>query len=200
MNRNRLVLIIFALCLFFTASCSTTTLKTVWKDKNYNGKKLKKILIIGMARKQTIRRLFEDEFVGQLKTRGVDAFASYTLIPSTEMLDKATVESKIKHLGVDAVLVTRLVESKKERAYAIPARTYHRGWYDYYYRSYEYNRQLDNYYEYEVLNLETNIYATQTGDLIWSGLSETFVQGTDKEEVEAFIKIIIKSLSDNQLI
>lgn len=185
--------------MFFTSSCSTTTLKTVWKDAKYK-KNLKEVLIIGVAKEQTIRRLFEDEFVGQLKARKVDAIASYTIIPSEGMLDKATVESKIKNLRVDAVLVTRLVESKKERAYAIPARTYRRGWYDYYSRSYEYNRQLDNYYEYEVVNLETNVYETQAGNLIWSGLSETFVQGTDQEEIKAFIKIILKSLSDNQLI
>jgi len=176
-------------------------LKTVWKDSKYQ-EKLKEVLIIGVAKEKTIRRLFEDEFVGLLKARGVDALASYTLIPSEGILDKATVESKIKNLGVDAVLVTRLVESKKERAYAVPART-HRGgggWYGYYNRSYEYNRQLDNYYEYEVVNLETNIYETHAGNLIWSGLSETFVQGTDQEEIKSFIKVIMKSLSDNQLI
>lgn len=200
MNRNWIVLSISAaLCLLFTASCSTTTLKTVWKDTKYQAK-LEEVLIIGVAKEKTVRRLFEDEFVGQLKARGVDALASYTLIPSEGMLDKATVESKIKNLGVDAVLVTRLLESKKERVGAVPARTYRRGWYDYYNRSYEYNRQLDNYYEYEVVNIETNIYETQAGNLIWSGLSETFVQGTDKEEIKAFIEIILKSLSDNQLI
>ena len=186
-------------CLLFTSSCSTTTLKTVWKDTKYQAK-LKEVLIIGIAKEKTIRRLFEDEFVGLFKARGVDALASYTLIPSEGMLDKATVESKIKNLGVDAVLVTRLVESKKERAYAVPARTYRGGWYGYYNRSYEYNRQLDNYYEYEVIYLETNIYETQSGNLIWSGLSETFVQSTDQEEIKAFIEVIIKSLSDNQLI
>jgi hypothetical protein len=187
-------------CLMFAVSCSTTTLNTVWKDDNYQGGKLKEIIIIGVARNQTIRRLFEDEFAKRLKDRGLEAFASYTVIPSEGMLDKVTVESKIKNLEVGAVLVTRLLESKKERAYAIPARTYRRGWYDYYYRSYEYNRQLNNYYEYEVVNLETNIYETQAGNLIWSGLSETFVQGTDQEEIRSFIEVIMKSLSDNQLI
>ena len=101
--------------LMFAVSCSTTTLKTVWKDDNYQGGKLKEVLIIGVAKNQTIRRLFEDEFASQLKDHRLEAIASYTIIPSEGMLDKSTVDSKVKTLGVDTVLVTSLVEKTKER-------------------------------------------------------------------------------------
>ena len=120
MTENRGILsIILAFCLLLTAFCSTTTMEYVWKDPNYQGGKLNKVLIIGVAREQANRILFENQFVEALQTHGTDAIASYTIIPSTENLDKATVESKIKTLAVEAVLVTKLVNVKKDRT---PAR------------------------------------------------------------------------------
>jgi hypothetical protein len=192
--------------LMFAVSCSTTTLKTVWKDDNYQGGKLKEVLIIGVAINQTMRRLFEDEFASQLKDHRLEAIASYTIIPSEGMLDKSTVDSKVKTLGVDTVLVTSLVEKTKERVSAPPSAHYRSGsryrsdWYNYYSNSYRTSHYVDNYYEYEVVNLETNIYDTKTGKLIWSGLSETYVQGKGEEDIKSFIKVIMKSLSDSQLI
>jgi hypothetical protein len=62
--------------------------------------------------------LFEDKFVEALKTYSTDAISSYTIIPSAEKLNKATVESKIETLQVDAVLVTKVVNAKQKRKYS----------------------------------------------------------------------------------
>lgn len=205
MKRKRgLFSIIAAAFLLVMTSCSATTLNTVWKDPNYQGGKLKKLLIIGVAKKQVLRRSFEDKFVAQLKAHGTDAISSYSVIPSDEKLDKVTVESKIKTLGVDAVLVTRLVNRKKEKEYipaaVPPAGPYHGGWYRGYERGYGYAVSPGYYTEYETVNLETNIYDTQAEKLIWSGSSDTVLGGSVEAEIESLIKLIMKSLSDNQLI
>jgi hypothetical protein len=200
MKRNWLLLgLLLSGYLLFAVSCSTTTLKTVWTDKNYQGGKLNKIFVVGVTKNPTVRRLFEDEFTAQLKAHGADAVAGYTVIPSEAMLDKAAVESKVKILEADAVLVTRLVETKKERVYAEPVR-YRSGWYNHYTSTYEVIRYQDNYYEYEVVSLETKLFETKTENLIWSGMSETYVEGTAEEVIKAFIQVIMKSLVDSQLI
>ncbi len=196
--------ILAAVYLFLTVSCASTSVKTVWKDQNYQGGKLKNVFIIGVAKNPTIRRLFEDTFVEQLKARGVDGFVSYRAIPSEGKLDDATVKSKIKGMGVDAVLVTRLVDATKQKVYAQPTyspRGYYggRGWYGYYSRTYA-APFPDNYYEYEVASLETNLYETKTEKMIWSGLTETYVEEKNEEVIKSFIKVIIKSLSDSELI
>ena len=190
--------IMAAVCWLVTTSCATTTLNAVWKDPNYQGGKLEKVLVVGVSKNSTRRRLFEDEFVAQLKARGTDAAASYTIIPTEEMSDKAAVESKIKTMEVSTILITRLVEKKKEKVYSSPApyppTYYYRGWYDYYSRSY------GSEYEYEVVSLETNLYETETGKLIWSAFSDTYVGTASEQEIKSFVEVIIKSLSDNQLI
>ena len=174
-----------AVTIFFLAmtSCSTTTLDSVWKDPHYQGGKLKRVVVIGVARKETSRRSFEDKFVTQLKTYGTDAISSYTILSPEEKLDKAAVEAKIKALGPGAVLVTRLDNIKKEKEYVTGVGT-----------------ALGYWEEYEVVSLETNIYNTQTEKLIWSSSIDTILEGSVEAAIESVIKVIIKSLSDNQLI
>jgi hypothetical protein len=200
MKRKRGIIgILVAICLMVVTSCLITTLDSVWKDPNYQGGKLNKVLVVGVAKRPTVRRLFEDKFIAELKVRGTDALSSYTIIPQEGMLDKATVESKVKTLGVDAVLVTRLVNRKKERTYT-PSTYHYGGWYGRYSRGYGYVTSPGYYTEYETVNLETNIYETQTDKLIWSALSDTVLGGSVEVEIESLVKVIIKSLSDNQLI
>ena len=186
-------------CFLVLASCSSTTLTAVWKDPSYQGGNLGKVLIVGVARNDAIRRLFEDEFTARLKARGTDASPSYRIIASTEMLDQDTVNARIESLGMDAVLITRFVNQKKETVYT-PGTYYSGGWYDWYSRGYGYVTSPGYYTEYEVIRLSTNVYETQTGKMIWSGLSDTVTGGSTEVEIKEVIDAIIKSLSSNQLI
>ena len=147
------------------------------------------------------RRLFEDKFVEALKTYSTDAISSYTIIPSAEKLNKATVESKIETLQIDAILVTKLVNAKQDRKYSTvinPARrpSGSGGTHATEYRFVE----QGTYYEYETVSLETNIYDTQTDKLIWSGWSDTILEDSVEVAIASLIKAIAKSLSDNKLI
>lgn len=198
--------ILGTLYLLFSAACSPTSMKTVWTDKNYHGEKLKKIFVIGASPNPTIRRVFEDEFVGQLKTRGTDAVASYSLIPSEEMLKKDTVESKIKAVHADAVIVTSLIDHKKHK---ISSSNYSRGWHPYYRSTYDAYPYRGATYEYDIFSLETNLYEVQNEKLIWSGLSDTQMASTPSDlskegslvkTIKQLIKTIVDRLSDSQLI
>ena len=192
-----------AIGLLLAASCSTTTMSAVWKDPEYQGGRLKKVLVIGVSKNDVIRRLFEDEFTAQLKTHGTDAYPSYRIIPSTQMLDEDTVNAKIENMGMDAVLVTRFVNSKKEAVYT-PGTPYYPayagGWYNWYSAGYGYVTSPGYFSEYEVISLSTNIYDTETGKMIWSGLSDTVTGGAAQTEIEGLIDVITKSLQKGGLI
>jgi len=188
-------------------------LNAVWKDPQYQGGKLKNVLVIGGSTNQVIRRIFEDEFTASLKTRGTNAVPSYNIFPDEKSLEKDTIESKSQDLGIDAMLIARVVDTKTKRELAqVPYSNYYRDtyfhdWPNRYSRFYSgpYPRRYDDnrsrrVSEYEVVNLETNIYDTQTGKLIWSMLSDTVVGGSSDLEISSIIEVIMKSLSENQLI
>jgi hypothetical protein len=192
-----------AVGLLLMASCSTTTMSAVWKDPDYRGGILKKVLVIGVARNDLIRRIFEDDFTARLKAHGTDAYPSYRIIPSTQMLDEDRVNAKIENMGMDAVLVTRFVNSKKEAVYT-PGTTYYPayagGWYNWYSSGYGYVTSPGYFSEYEVISLSTNIYDAETGKMIWSGLSDTVTGGAAQTEIEGLIDVITKSLQKDGLI
>jgi len=213
MNKKWLIFcMLAAIYMLFSASCSTTTMKIVWKNKNYQGEKLKKIFVIGVAENPTMRRVFEDEFAKQLKAHGTNAVSSYSLIPSKELIDRDTVESKMKIVGADAVIVTSLLDRKNRRIYDSNSLGYTRGWYrtySQYHEAVQYRESRGDYYEYEVVTLETNLYEIRNGKIIWSGLSETHLdsspsdvlnEGAVVNVIKTFIKTIVTHLSDSQFI
>jgi hypothetical protein len=211
-KKGKLISVTAALCLSVVASCSLTNLNAVWMDPQHQGGKLKNVLVVGGSTNQVVRRIFEDEFTARLKTRGTNAIPSYSIFPSENTLDKDAIESKSRELGIDSMLIARVVDTKTKRELTpTPYNNYYRGTYFYdwpnrYSRfhsgsvSARYYDDRRYYSEYEVVNLETNLYDTHTGKLIWSGLSDTVVGGSSDLEVSSIVEVIMKKLSENQLI
>lgn len=192
-------------CVILLTSCATTEIKSVWNDATYNGGPLIKVFVMGLAKDQTVKRLYEDEFVEQLKARGVQAFPSYSVIPQEKMGDENYVLEKIKGLGVDATLVTRLVDNKTIQTYYPPEMYYapaphYRGWNGYYRSSYNYMVGPGYTATEEAVVLETNIYSVQNNQLIWSALSETFMEGSSESLIYSLVQKLIKDMEAKDLL
>jgi len=205
---------LFALLLisaaFFSLSCATspsrsaTVMTDTWKDKAYQGKP-QKIMLIMAAKSPDTRNLFEDRFAGELQGRGNDAFQSYTIIPFEQLRDKEVVKSKIRSSGADTVLISRLVDTKTIESYRPGLITvvpfvlpdYYYGWWGYYnvvFADYGYTGDVT------VAYIETNLYDVKTEKLIWSGHSKTERTYGEQELITAFIQRMIKKLSSAGII
>ena len=189
MKRNlRLYCSIAAVSLFFITSCASTTLLSTWKDDSYQGN-IKEILIIGVAERPGIRRMFEREFSNQLTSHGITAYASNQILPSDEILDKSTIVSKITEMEIDAILITRLVDRRT-------VSTHSSDWFNHYTRSF--GRTFQD----EHVNLETHLYDAETEALVWSALSETVIMEGQStfDKIGTFIGVIVRRLSQDGLI
>lgn len=187
------------LSLSLLGSCtSTTSLTAVRRDPGYQGP-AKKIVVLVNARQQTERILAEDEFVKQLKAHQTDAVASHTFIPFDQMADRNVVAARVKGLGVDTTLTTRVVDRKiAEKRYA--EGTSLAG----------YNSTLAEYYgtlgtsryaiQDETVVLETTVYQTDGDKLVWSARSETWVAASDQELTTSFIALIVDKLASDKVI
>ena len=191
-------LVIFSLFVF--TSCATTTLTAVWRGESYKGP-VKKMAVIGVSKKPAIRNLFEDECVRELRARGTDAVASYTFLPFDQLANKEAVHSRISELGADAVLMTRLVDTKSVQTY-IPGQVYvmpgyYYGWGGYYGNVFA---TPGHTVQDEYAFLETNVYDVRSEQLIWSARSETWMADSDQETIRSFIGVIIARLSADKII
>lgn len=188
-------IIVFAALL---AGCSTTHIKSVWKDPSYVGHP-QKIMVVAVAKEPIYRRLFEDEFVLQLKARGTDAIASYSTLPDKSQDDQAAIAKMVQQLGADTVLVSRMVSKRIVRIEypdSFTHRPYYYGrWPDYYRRGYDLIYMPGYTTNYEYALVETNLYNSHDDKLIWAATTETGVENFNQAHIKPYIGTILKTMS-----
>ena len=203
-SKLNMLLVYLNISLFMITSCASTTLTHVWKDDGYEGR-ISNVLVMGVAKRPATKRFFEDEFVNQLQARGISAIASYKLFPSDGMIAKEDILAKANNRGIDSFIVTRLVDKQTVETYVPGTVQYappypHRRWHGYYADSYRAVYSPGYTVQDEVVILETNLYDAKSEGLIWSAMSETFIEGSKDTLVKGFIKKIIESLLEKNLI
>ena len=192
--------------------CSSTIVTGSWKDPNYSGQ-VKKVYIIGIAKQETTRRIFEDEFRKQLAPFGVTGIASYNDLPASEEVKKEAIEAKVRANGADSVLLARAIGKRTEevvnpgrissydygpRGYS-PA-PYYRNYGSYYARSRDITYQPATVSQFEVVTIEANLYNADTADLIWSAQLETVVEENLDKLLADFIETVTKDLKSKGLL
>jgi hypothetical protein len=178
-------------------ACASTRLTAVWKDPSYQSRPAK-IMVVGVAKNPVNRRLFEDEFVRQLKSSGTDAIASYTVLPDRQQDDQEAIAKKVAELRADTVLITRLVSKKIVQVY-VPGTAYYPPpyygrWPDYYGYGYRYMYTPGYIAEDEYAVIETNLYEAKSDKLIWAASSETGIGDTDQNLIQSYIGVMVKNM------
>jgi hypothetical protein len=188
-----------ALITLVVAACAATTLTNSWKSPDYKGPALKKLLVVGVSKQSVTRRTFEDGFVEQLKAAGVDAVASYTLIPQDGQATEAELTKAVKDAGADGTLITHLVRIDKTIQYT-PTAPIGMGYYG------GYAGAWGGYYDPAMVSqtdtvvVETSLFGVDESQLLWSGTSQTFAPTSMKENLPGFAKVIIGALKKEKLI
>ena len=181
------------------ASCATTKVTEAWKDEQFRGT-IRKAAVVGVFREPDTRKIFEDEFADRLRARGVEAVASHKFIPDAEMPDKDVVIGKIRNVGADTVVVTRILDTETVQT-IVPGRSYLVPQYYGYYGTYYTHIHEPGYIVQEgVTYAETNLYRIGDEKLIWSGRSRTELSATRYELIQAFVKAMLERLSADGLI
>ncbi len=193
--RNPLVYLITVASLF--TACATTELNSVWKDPAYQARPAK-IFVIGVARNPLNRRIFEDEFVSQIKARGTDAIASYTVLPDNQQDDREAIAAKVRELGADTILITRLVSKRIVQTY-VPGTAYYPppyygSWPNYYGYGYRYMYTPGYIAEDEYAVIETNLYEAKSDKLVWAASSETGISGSNQGVIQNYIGVMVKNM------
>ena len=199
LSKNLWLCLITWLCV----ACAPVKSVDVWKADGFAGQ-LDKVLIIAVTREDSVREQFENVLTNRLTDRGVIAIPSYTIIPkSDKKLDKAAVLDAVDETGVNQVLVARSIAKKEIRnhqhggMFFAPDAVYSDGWYTYYTGSMIYpEREYDTSY----FTVVTNLFEINNPKPVWSYLSQVKVEGSKQAGVEALLPMIIKQLTDSQLL
>jgi hypothetical protein len=180
------------------AGCAATSLTNQWKNPDATGAQVRKVLVVGVSDYPSIRRVFEDEFVAQLRGVGLAAEPSYRFIAHDGQVDAATLANAADEAGAQATLVTRLVRVEQVTDF-MPAPYWsawpwigYAGWYPAVGGGIVVGPTP---YQYNVVVAETSLYLQPAGKLLWSGMTRTVAPQDVGRDTQRFAKLIIDSLN-----
>jgi hypothetical protein len=187
--------IILALTLLALTACASSKPSVEWRSESFTGK-VDNILIIGVSENAERRYTFESTFVEVLAANKTRAIPSRNLLASSINLRRELVEKAIEGQQVGAVLITRVAGAREMETNSIPDSD----------RDYVYynivRRETSQAYpdEHKLFTLESRLYDTASGELIWSMLSETMADAKPKEIIENQIRLTTEALANSGLI
>jgi hypothetical protein len=188
------------------AACASTTIVEQWQSPGYAGGPFRRILVVGVTQDATVRRIFEDEFVRQLRERGTEAVASYTLIPEDGQADRPRLERAVQASRADGVILTRVlkVEKKTQVVPGTPAFPMYRDIYGYYgtgwggvWTGYASPPAV---FQYDEVKVETKLFQAGNAALVWAAQSEVFAPTDARKDSADFAARIIAALASRKLI
>jgi len=196
------------LLIFFFTGCSQTTVSGVWKKSDYTEKPFTSILVVGMTGEPNSKILWENVMADKLRQSGIKTVITTAgAFPDSKKPNEKEIMDYVNENGVEGVLVTRLVDTRKEKVYYPPIGGFYGGPYGYYNRfNHYYSHAYDTIYSpgytdtLTTVLLETNLYRSDTRELIWSMSSDTFEPRSINDLVDSASRKVLETLKKDQLI
>ncbi|HSD95124.1 MAG TPA: hypothetical protein VLA94_06825 [Syntrophales bacterium] len=187
-----------------TLSCASPMhLTDNWKSSAYTGPAYKNIMVVAMTKRIEMRQSVEDEFVRQLKSRGVEAAACHECIPDPDKVTREELINVSQGMGIEAYLIVRVLRLGTEvQSYQgqspspMAANTGRDSMVDMQWFGPEPSMGKRS----DVATLESRIYDGKTSNLVWRSTVDAVNPYGNEEQVPRFVSLIVKTLGDNKLI
>ena len=189
-RRIRLGIGIVAGAVLFACSCQSTRIADVWVSKEPHPGKFKRLMIVALAQTPGLRAQYENDFADKLANAHVLAVASINLVPDVKAIDRRTVEAWSVEYGLDAVVVTRVVNVERKTKYVPPVYTMG-GWYGAWAVASSPGRVVEN----TTISLETDLFDAKSEKLIYSAVTETFDPSSRTKAVHAVIDALVEDMT-----
>jgi hypothetical protein len=200
--KNAALVVVASLLLF--PSCSSTKSIDIWRNSTFEGRYAGNILVVSVNYPFDKRQL-EDSFVSRFREYGAQAVSFSASSPEGNF----TVErgrAEAKRLKSDAVLTIRLISVKEKEDWVrfaptpeVPAELYM--------ESMQQSPPFAYSFEVEDVVVESSLYDTASGKLVWRLHSETIKRGSPGKEyimsgrlAASMSAVVVKGLRDSKLI
>jgi len=182
----------------FAGCASNTQMNGVWVNPEAgNRAPASNVLVIGINRDSTARRIYEDAIVAQFAARGIKAQPSYNLLPEFGLAPPQDIEMTVRNAGVDAVLVSRTVRVSTDIR-VTPGNSYgpagfHGMWGGAF-------STAPTVYTVQNVEVETGLFDVEDLTLLWSGSSTTNPTSSMQQTINEFATVLIKALAEARVI
>ena len=210
-NRRSSLLLCTAAAALALLGCvsAPTSLDAQWVNPQFAGKPpLRSVLVMGITKDPTNRRIFEDQMVAQLGTRGVKAVPSYRFAPDVGAVEQVKLEQAVKQAGVSGVLLSRVVNVTEQlnvspgMVMGPPMGYGFGGFYGYYGGMWATSYYVPpTVYTTQHVAADTRLFETANYTLVWSASTTTTPSGGSVESMlQQFSQLIVDSLAKDGLV
>ena len=209
MNRRLAGAALLAAAIVALSGCVTSTeINARWVNPQAGNRlPVKSVMVMGINRDSTARRIYEDAMVAQLNARGIKAVQSYKFLPDDGPAEQQVIQAAVAKVGADAVLISRTVSVTNEVQVSpgyVAGPPWGFGWpgfYGYYhsYWSAAYAFPPSVYTVQKVL-VDTRLFDAKEYLVLWSGSSTTVPTGSMQQTIQDFAKTITETLANDKVI
>ena len=179
---------------------STTEINGVWVDPDAGKRAVHNVLVIGINRDTTARRIYEDAIVAQLGARGIKAHASYKLLPELGPVPPPDIETTVRNTAADAVLVSRTVRVSTDIRVTPGYSHGHAGFVGFHGMWGGAYSTPPNVYTVQNVEVETRLFHVKDFALLWSGSSTTNPTSSMQQTITEFATVLVKALTEAKVI
>jgi hypothetical protein len=173
-----------------------------WRNPDFAGAKfIGKVLVVGITRDDTMRRMYEDAMAEQMAARGIAAVRSYEVLDGPLKAGSAAALAPVaRRAGAVAVLSSALIAREHVHNVVVepmPAWGWgYSGWYGHYW-GFATRAEVRTYERFVV---GTSLSDVATGKIVWTARTATDSNDRPEREVKAFAKAILNALAEAGLV
>ena len=203
MTRTRLAstyrLALAALAAATLCGCNTTWTVSSWAAPQSNEMTFKRVAVVCISPETSTRRTAEDALVKHIKR--AEAVPSYTFISDADLENGDKVISMIAEAGFDGALTMRVVAQRERVTLTTTSYpSYYHGYRDYHRAAYRSSRRSSSMVVDDIVQVESNIYTTSDGNLVWTAMTETMNPVRIEDAVDDIAATIVKDMRERGLL
>ncbi len=197
---------IILLCLLLLSSCGGNKLLNTWQIESPEQYRLDHILVVGVARNETKRRIYEDTFTDSFIASGVNAIASYTSSKQPIKPDEKTLRAVVEKTKSRFVLITHIVNKNEQDYYQPRGRIFTTnspvgyGLYGYYPYIFGSVYNSGSYVSSTKVVLESTVYDVLTEKRIWSAQSLSIDPVMTRKYYQQLIDLFLADLQKTKFL
>ncbi len=139
----------------------------------------------------------EETLAAELRRRGVDAVAGYTVLPGELAKDTEKAKEFLKNIGITGAVLMRVIGYEKETrrqgvTTSMYTSTYYSTFWGYWNQSWTTVYEIGTQRSPRRIAIETLIYSVEDDQLIWAGESES----RDPKDVRTFAKELVDAIGE----
>jgi len=193
------------LLLVLLAACAATTVDGTWSHPGTAGQRIEgPVLVVGVARDETVRRIYEDDMAAKLAARGIGATRSYEVVPGAldgegpDRLLQAARAAGARYLLSTAVIGVDVEQAVYADPWGYPGFVGYRGWYGAYWgMAWPGYAQVRTY---PVYVAQTALVRVDADRLEWVARTRTTAPGNVGGETRAFVDVILGAMAADGLV